>query len=121
MAEAAAGKTPTFPTLMERLLIPIPEKGYAVPDKQGLRDELLTVISAGDDTTGIANTVTLFNIFNNREIHDRLLAELKTVMPTPDSYVSYLRLEALPYLVRRSYLPLSEVSTSCQAQYLTLM
>nr|A0A2P1DPA5.1 RecName: Full=Cytochrome P450 monooxygenase macH; AltName: Full=Macrophorins biosynthesis cluster protein H [Penicillium terrestre]AVK70101.1 MacH [Penicillium terrestre]QBC75447.1 MacH [Penicillium terrestre] len=98
MAAAAAGKTPTFPTLMERLLIPIPEKGYAVPDKQGLRDELLTVISAGDDTTGIANTVTLFNIFNNREVHDRLLAELKTVMPTPNSHVSYLQLEALPYL-----------------------
>ncbi|KAJ5159288.1 Cytochrome P450 [Penicillium coprophilum] len=95
---AAAGKTPKFPTLMERLLIPIPEKGYAVPDKQGLRDELLTVISAGDDTTGIANTVTLFNIYNDREIHDHLLAELKTVMPTPDSHVSYLQLEALPYL-----------------------
>ncbi|KAJ6190031.1 hypothetical protein N7519_000052 [Penicillium mononematosum] len=51
-----------------------------------------------DDTTGIANTVTLFNIFNNREVHDRLLAELKTVMPTPNSHVSYLQLEALPYL-----------------------
>ncbi|KAG0152686.1 hypothetical protein PDIDSM_42610 [Penicillium digitatum] len=73
-------------------------KGYAVPDKQGLRDELLTMISAGDDTTGIANTVTIFNIFNNRDVHDHLLAELKTVMPTPDTHVSYLQLEALPYL-----------------------
>jgi hypothetical protein len=61
------------------------------------------VISAGDDTTGIANTVTLFNIFNDREIHDRLLAELKTVMPTPNSHVSYIQLEALPYLVRALY------------------
>ncbi|KAJ5437180.1 Cytochrome P450 [Penicillium cf. griseofulvum] len=109
IATAAAGKTPAFPTLMEKLLIPLPEKGYAVPDKQGLRDELLTVISAGDDTTGIANTVTLFNIFNDREIHDRLLAELKTVMPTPNSHVSYIQLEALPYLVRVFYLLLKTI------------
>lgn len=107
---------------MERLLIPLPEKGYAVPDKQGLRDELLTVISAGDDTTGIANTVTLFNIFNDREVHDRLLAELKTVMPTPNSHVSYLQLEALPYLVRPFYpLPHSEEGTQCKALKLTLI
>ncbi|GKZ18415.1 hypothetical protein AbraIFM66951_000974 [Aspergillus brasiliensis] len=95
---AAQGKTPSFPTVMERLLIPIPEKGYAVPDKQGLRDEILTLISAGDDTTGIANTVTLFNIIHNRAIHDRLLAELKTVMPTPTSHAPYIQLEQLPYL-----------------------
>ncbi|KAJ5216366.1 uncharacterized protein N7498_002773 [Penicillium cinerascens] len=64
----------------------------------GLRDELLTVISTGDDTIGIANTVTLFNIYNNREIHDRLLEELRTVMPTPDAHVPYTQLEKLPYL-----------------------
>ncbi|KAI2887858.1 hypothetical protein CBS11852_7358 [Aspergillus niger] len=95
---AAQGKTPNFPTVMERLLIPIPEKGYEVPDKQGLRDEILTLISAGDDTTGIANTVTLFNIIHNRTIHDRLLAELKTVMSTPTSHAQYIQLEQLPYL-----------------------
>ncbi|KAL4967233.1 cytochrome P450 [Aspergillus stella-maris] len=95
---AAQGKTPSFPTVMERLLIPIPEKGYAVPNKQGLRDEILTLISAGDDTTGIANSVTLFNIIHNRSIHDRLLSELKTVMPEPTSHVPYSQLEQLPYL-----------------------
>lgn len=88
---------------MERLLIPIPEKGYQVPSKQGLRDEILTTVSAGDDTTGIANTVTIFNILNNPEIHGRLLAELKTVMPRPDSQPPYLELEQLPYLVRESH------------------
>ena len=99
IALAANGKTAPFPTVMERLLVPIPEKGYQVPSKQGLRDEILTLISAGDDTTGIANMVTIFNIVNNREIHDRLLTELKTVMPKPDSHAPYLVLEQLPYLV----------------------
>lgn len=99
LTQKAAGKLPTFPTIMERLLIPIPEKGYAVPDKQGLRDEILTTISAGDDTTGIANMVTLYNIIANPKIHARLLEELKTVLPTPDSHAPYPELEKLPYLV----------------------
>ncbi|KAJ5769074.1 Cytochrome P450 [Penicillium odoratum] len=98
IAAASKGKTPSFSTVMERLLIPLPEKGYAVPDKSGLRDELLTLISAGDDTTGIANTVTLFYIFNDRQIHARLLAELKTVLPTSNSHTTYIQLEKLPYL-----------------------
>jgi len=85
---------------MERLLIPIPEKGYVAPNKQGLRDEILTILSAGNDTTGTSNMVTIFNIINNPVIHGRLLAELKTVMPRPDSKVPYTELEKLPYLVR---------------------
>jgi Cytochrome P450 len=84
---------------MERLLVPIPEKGYHVPNKQGLRDEILTTVSAGDDTTGIANMVTLFHIVNNPAIQSRLLAELKTVMPTLTTHTPYLELEKLPYLV----------------------
>lgn len=90
---------PQFPTMMERLLIPIPEKGYQVPNKQGLRDEILTILSAGNDTTGISNTVTIFNVLNNSKIHSRLLAELKTVLLTPESTVPYSELERLPYLV----------------------
>ena len=96
---------------MERLLIPIPEKGYRVPTKQGLRDEILTTVSAGDDTTGIANMVTLFNILNNPIIHARLLAELKTVLPEPNSRAPYPTLERLPYLVRH---PMALFLVSCQ-------
>lgn len=86
---------------MERLLVPIPQKGYRVPSKQGLRDEILTTVSAGDDTTGIANMVTLFNIVNNPIIHARLLAELQTVLPELNSHAPYPTLEQLPYLVGR--------------------
>ena len=84
---------------MERLLIPIPEKGYQVPSKQGLRDEILTTVSAGNDTTGIAVLVTIFNIIHNPDIHSRLLSELKSVLPTPESHTPYPQLEQLPYLV----------------------
>lgn len=84
---------------MERLLIPIPEKGYSVPNKQGLRDEILTTVSAGNDTTGIAVLVTIFNILHNPDIQSRLLAELKTLLPRPESHAPYPQLEQLPYLV----------------------
>lgn len=88
---------------MERFLIPLPEKGYQVPSKRGLRDEILTIVSAGEDTTGIANTVTIFNIVNIPHIHARFLAELKTVMSRPDSQPPYLELEQLPYLAHHSH------------------
>lgn len=88
---------------MERLLVPIPEKGYQVPNKQGLRDEILTTVSAGNDTTGIATLVTIFNILHNPEIHSRLLAELKSILPTPESHAPYPQLEQLPYLVSCSH------------------
>lgn len=100
IADKEKGKLPAFPTAMERLLISIPEKGYIVPSKLGIRDEVLTLLSAGNDTTGITTTVTLFNVIHNPAIHSRLLAELKTVMPKPDSNGPYLELEKLPYLVR---------------------
>ena len=101
LAKHADGKSPEYPTMMERLLVPIPEKGYQVPNKQGLRDEILTILSAGNDTTGTTTMVTIFNIINRPEIHERLLAELKTVMPKPTSTSSYSELERLPYLVSK--------------------
>ena len=100
MRDREKGKMPEFPTMMERLLIPIPDKGYQVPDKQGLRDEILTILSAGTDTTGISNLVTIFNVINNPEIHRRLLTELRTLMPKPESVIGHSELEKLPYLVR---------------------
>lgn len=102
--DQAQGKTPSFPTIMERLLIAIPEKGYQVPSKTGLRDEILTIVSAGDDTTAIAILVTIFNIISNPEIHSRLMMELQSAMPSPQSHMPYLELEQLPYLVR-NFLP----------------
>lgn len=85
---------------MERLLIPIPEKGYQVPGKTGLCDEILTIVSAGNDTTATVILVTIFNIINNAEIHSHLVMELETALPSPHSHVPYSELEQLPYLVR---------------------
>ncbi|KAI4200234.1 MAG: hypothetical protein LQ350_004092 [Teloschistes chrysophthalmus] len=92
------GKLPDFPTILERLLVPIPEKGYRVPNKQGLRDEILTILSAGNDTTATSSMVTIYNIITKPTVQQRLLAELKTVMPTIESKAALADLERLPYL-----------------------
>jgi cytochrome P450 len=85
---------------MSRLLSPNPERGYKVPSKRDLRDEMLTIVAAGEDTTGTSIMVTMYNIIANPEIQARLLAELKEVLPTPESTAPYIQLEKLPYLVR---------------------
>ncbi|KAF3935122.1 hypothetical protein ABW20_dc0101106 [Dactylellina cionopaga] len=92
------GDKPSFPTVVGRLLTPNEEKGFQVPSKQGIKDEVITLVSAGNDTTGITSMVGLFQILSNPQIYDRLLAELKTVLPYVDSIAQYQELEKLPYL-----------------------
>ncbi|KAI3325550.1 cytochrome P450 [Xylariaceae sp. AK1471] len=92
------GSKPAFPTVMERLITPNAEKGWVPPDQDGLRDEILTLISAGNDTTGITAMTGLYQILRSPDIQSRLLAELKTVMPRPRDRVPYTTLERLPYL-----------------------
>ncbi|KAK6502936.1 hypothetical protein TWF481_007977 [Arthrobotrys musiformis] len=92
------GDKPNFPTVIGRLLTPNEDKGFQVPSKQGIKDEVITLVSAGNDTTGITSMVGLFQILSNPQIHDRLLAELKTILPSVDSVVPYPELEKLPYL-----------------------
>lgn len=83
---------------MERLLTPQEEKNFKVPSRDGLRDEILTMISAGNDTTGITSMVGIYQIIRNPAIQSRLLAELETVLPGPSSEAPYVQIEKLPYL-----------------------
>lgn len=93
-----AGVTPPFPTVMERLITDNPEKGYTRISRESLRHEMITMISAGNDTTGTTATVGLFQIINNQAIQARLLAELKTVLPKPTDSAPLTLIEKLPYL-----------------------
>jgi cytochrome P450 len=97
------GERPSFPTAMERLLqagedLKAPGAASMPWSRDYLRDEVLTMISAGTDTTGISTLVTLYNVVANKAIQTRLLAELTTVMPGPNDTASIQVLEKLPYL-----------------------
>lgn len=65
-----------------------------------LRNEAMTIMGAGTETTARVLTMGSFHLYNNRSTLQRLRDELKTVMPEPTSQVSWSQLEKLPYLVR---------------------
>ncbi|KAG6365900.1 hypothetical protein INS49_000076 [Diaporthe citri] len=93
------GTKPEFPTVMERMLTVDPDKrNFLRASHDSLRDEALTMISAGTDTTGISVMVGLFNVIRHEAIHTRLLCELKSVLPRPTDTAPYTVIEKLPYL-----------------------
>ena len=64
-----------------------------------LADEGEILIGAGSETTAKALTHITYYLLQNRDILERLQAELKEAIPTPESQVSWSKLEQLPYLV----------------------
>ncbi|KAJ6262615.1 Cytochrome P450 monooxygenase [Drechslerella dactyloides] len=66
-------------------------------DDELAADALLTV-SAGMDTTGHTLTLASYYLVKNPDVQARLLAELKTVMPTPTFPVTEETLDQLPLL-----------------------
>ncbi|KAK5736723.1 hypothetical protein LTR17_007227 [Elasticomyces elasticus] len=61
--------------------------------------EAMIFVGAGTETTGRTLAVTLYNILANREVHDRLLEEIRTVIPESRSPLPpATQLEQLPYL-----------------------
>lgn len=57
------------------------------------------LMGAGTETTARTLAVTTFYLLQNRPAGDKLLEELRTVLPTKATQVSLPQLEALPYLV----------------------
>lgn len=57
------------------------------------------ILLAGSDTTARTMGIAAYHVMANPPIANRLLEELKTVMPGPHSRVTIKELEQLPYLV----------------------
>lgn len=64
-----------------------------------LQDEGMTLLAAGTETTSRALTVASYHLCREKEVVQRLRAELKPVIPTTRSRATWTQLEALPYLV----------------------
>lgn len=69
-----------------------------------LVDEGALLLGAGTETTARAIAVSMFHVIRDEDVGRKLLAELRTVMDTPRSKVSWSELEKLPYLVSIGYL-----------------
>jgi cytochrome P450 len=64
-----------------------------------LRDEGLSLLAAGTETTSRVLAVASFHLLSDKTMWLRLREELKQVMPTPTSTATWAQLEQLPYLV----------------------
>lgn len=69
------------------------EQGQAMTDEE-LRDELLTILFAGHETTATTLAWAFYEIYQQRDIREKLLKELETLGPTP----SPMEIAKLPYL-----------------------
>ncbi|KAL4903833.1 hypothetical protein BDW74DRAFT_168695 [Aspergillus multicolor] len=63
-----------------------------------LKDEAMSIVGAGIETTKIASVVATFHILHNPPILSKLRAELDTAIPDPGHLPSLHVLEELPYL-----------------------
>ncbi|CAG8901779.1 unnamed protein product [Penicillium egyptiacum] len=62
-----------------------------------LNAEAGLALGAGTETTARNLAVMIYYLLHNKDVFDKLHAELSTVMPTADSPVALTELEALPY------------------------
>ncbi|KAI9878625.1 MAG: hypothetical protein M1830_000392 [Pleopsidium flavum] len=63
-----------------------------------LSDEGEILIGAGSETTAKTLTTISYYLLQNRELLQRLAAELRTALPTPQTTATCSKLEQLPYL-----------------------
>ncbi|KAF8871027.1 cytochrome P450 [Infundibulicybe gibba] len=70
----------------------------ATPSSKSLLHEAVVLIAAGSDTVGNTCTIGTFYILENKDVHQHLFEELKSVWPDRDSHITLETLEKLPYL-----------------------
>lgn len=64
-----------------------------------LEDEGLLLLLAGTETTARVLATAAFYIYQNKALVTKLREELRPVMPTPTTELSWTQLEQLRYLV----------------------
>jgi cytochrome P450 len=80
--------------MMRSDVLPVHEK-----TESRLQADGMTLIAAGFDTTSRTLTVIFYHLFTKAHLRARVLEELRTLMPTPDSPLpTVAQLEQLPYL-----------------------
>lgn len=93
--EKMDGMFPTVFDVLDNSSLPASEKDV---DRQA--QEAFVLVAGGTETTARTITACMFQLVSNPSIYARLRAELKEVMPEPQSEPSLKTLENLPYFVR---------------------
>lgn len=69
-------------------------------DRDGLNEEVLMLMGAGNDTTSNAMILGMYHICRSSQAQMRLEAELEAAYPLPGQAITYASVKQLPYLVR---------------------
>ena len=95
MIDERRGEADERDDLLAMLLQAQDDEGEGMSDKQ-LRDEMMTMLLAGHDTTALSITYTWHLIANNPEVEERLRTELDDVLG--DDFATFEELPRLEYL-----------------------
>lgn len=87
------GKSPVIESLAGAN-VPIHLRGL-----ERLTNEGFSMIIAGTETTARSLSVGIYHILSDNRVQTKLREELRSVMPTPESYPTWNQLEQLPYMV----------------------
>jgi cytochrome P450 len=88
--------------LVSRLLAARDDEGKGMTDRQ-LRDEVVTLVLAGHETTALALFYTFYLLDRHAEVQDRLAAELDTVLGgRPPTTADVPRLKYTEWVVREA-------------------
>ncbi|XP_050436889.1 cytochrome P450 4c21-like isoform X2 [Adelges cooleyi] len=84
-------------SLIETLL----ENEHQMPLKQ-IRDEIITIMIGGQDTTAMANACSIFMLAHHQDVQNKVLEELLTIFSSgdPDRQPTFEDLQKMDYLER---------------------
>lgn len=85
---------------MERLLDSSAVRDHVVPNTTELNEEVLMLLTAGNDTTANAMIFGVYYICRHLDVQRQLAAELRAQFPGTEQKITYEELRNLPYLVR---------------------
>ena len=86
-------------TVFDINLHPNLEKGQFTPTIDEMAADAYVLLNAGTDSSAFAMVTIIWGLLNNPQAMQRLMAELKTVMPSREDTVDWAGLEKLRYLV----------------------
>lgn len=77
------------------------EKGHIVPTSEQLTEEMIMLLSAGNDTTSDALIIGIWQVCRHPEVLHRLEHELEIAFPSikNSDTITYESVKPLPYLV----------------------
>lgn len=88
--------------VIDTLVDPNATKDHSILDAGQVADEVIMLLSAGNDTTSDAMIVGIYEIVKNKRIYGALNEELKSAFPQLEHDINYNNSCRLPYLVRHA-------------------